>query len=96
MIKDISPIFRYFFNILRECLIRYINNTDDKVEIKCPSCDVIIKESVIKEVLGDENLVKEFESKRIAQKELSKSKISSDNRAQELDEIDVIMEVYRS
>lgn len=76
-------------SILRECLIKYIDKTDDTLQIKCPSCDVLIAENVIKELLGDENLVENFESKRNAQLELSKNKISS-QESEDLDGIDVI------
>lgn len=82
-------IIRAIFSILRECLIKYIDKTDDKLQIKCPNCDVLIAENVIKELIDDENLFKDFESKRTAQLELSKSKIPS-QESNDLDGIDVI------
>lgn len=74
-------------------MIRYIDKTDDKLQIKCPSCDVLISENIIKELLGDENLFEDFESKRNAQLELSKNKISS-QESKDLDGIDVIKATF--
>lgn len=74
-------------------MIRYIDKTDDKLQIKCPSCDVLISENIIKQLLGDENLFEDFESKRNAQLELSKNKISS-QESKDLDGIDVIEAIY--